>query len=80
MTIISVNDLSLFFGTKELFSGISFALNENDRMGIVGVNGCGKSTLLSMILGETEPDSGSLYISKQKSRGINNIVNDRDHI
>jgi len=70
MTIISVNDLSLFFGTKELFSGVSFALNENDKMGIVGVNGCGKSTLLSIILGDVEADSGSVYISKQKSIGI----------
>ena len=70
MTIISATDLSLFFGTKELFSGVSFALNENDKMGIVGVNGCGKSTLLSIILGDTEPDSGSIYISKQKSIGI----------
>jgi len=70
MTIISVNDISLSFGTNEILKNISFSLNENDRLGIVGVNGCGKSTLLSLILGEETPDSGNIYISKQKSIGV----------
>ena len=55
MTIISVNDLSLSFGPKDILKNVSFALNENDRLGIVGSNGCGKSTLLSLLLGRTEP-------------------------
>ena len=50
MTIISVNDLSLSFGPKDILKNVSFALNENDRLGIVGSNGCGKSTLLSLLL------------------------------
>ena len=70
MTIISVTDISLSFGTNEIFSGISFSLNENDKMGIVGVNGCGKSTLLSLLLGDREPDRGSVFISKQKTVGV----------
>ena len=47
MTILSVNGLSLSFGPKDILKDVSFALNENDRLGIVGANGCGKSTLLS---------------------------------
>ena len=70
MTIISVTDISLSFGTNEIFSGISFSLNENDKMGIVGVNGCGKSTLLSLLLGDREPDRGNVFISKQKTVGV----------
>ena len=53
MTILSVNGLSLSFGPKDILKDVSFALNENDRLGIVGANGCGKSTLLSLLLGRT---------------------------
>ena len=70
MTVISVNNISLSFGTNEIIKDISFSLEENDKMGIVGVNGCGKSTLLSIILGERDSDSGNVYISKQKSIGV----------
>ena len=65
MTVISVNNISLSFGTNEILRDISFSLNENDKLGIIGVNGCGKSTLLSLILGDRESDSGTVYISKQ---------------
>ena len=52
MTVISVNDVSLSFGARELFKNISFSLETNARLGIVGPNGCGKSTLLSLLLRE----------------------------
>ena len=70
MTVISVNNISLSFGTNEILKGISFSLNENDKLGIVGVNGCGKSTLLSLILGDRDADSGNVYISKQNTIGV----------
>lgn len=70
MTIISVNDLSLSFGPRDILKGVSFALNENDRLGIVGSNGCGKSTLLSLLLGKVEPTSGSVYINQNTTTGI----------
>lgn len=70
LIIISVNNISLSFGTNEILRDVSFALNETDKLGIIGVNGCGKSTLFRIILGEAEPDSGNIYISKQKSVGI----------
>ena len=70
MTVISVNNISLSFGTNEIIRDISFSLNENDKLGIIGVNGCGKSTLLSLILGDREADSGNVYISKQKTIGV----------
>jgi ATP-binding cassette subfamily F protein 3 len=70
MIALSVNKLSLSFGGEELFGGISFALNEGDRLGIIGVNGCGKSTLFKLILGEYEPDEGNVFIAKDKTVGI----------
>ncbi|MBQ2998946.1 MAG: ABC-F family ATP-binding cassette domain-containing protein, partial [Clostridia bacterium] len=70
MIILNVSNLSLSFGTKPILEGVTFALDEGDRCGVVGVNGCGKSTLFRMILGEQEPDEGAVYLSKNKSVGI----------
>ncbi len=70
MIAISADNLSLSFGTKKILEGVTFALNEDDRLGIVGVNGCGKSTLFRLILGEYEPDEGTVYRSKEKTLGI----------
>ncbi|MBO5416667.1 MAG: ABC-F family ATP-binding cassette domain-containing protein [Clostridia bacterium] len=70
MIAISVNKLALSFGTNEIFRDVSFALNEGDRLGIIGVNGCGKSTLFKLILGELSADEGNVFISKDKSVGV----------
>ncbi|MBQ9761179.1 MAG: ABC-F family ATP-binding cassette domain-containing protein [Clostridia bacterium] len=70
MIIISANDLSLSFGTVPVLEKVSFALEENDKLGIIGVNGCGKSTLFRLITGEQAPTEGSVYFSKDKTVGI----------
>ena len=70
MTAISITGLSLSFGVTPILQDISFSLEENDRLGIIGVNGCGKSTLFRLILGEHTPDSGNVYIAKGKTVGI----------
>ncbi len=70
MLAITVNELSMSFGTKEILNKISFSLEENDKLGIIGINGCGKSTLFKLIMGELEPSSGNIYIAKNKSVGI----------
>lgn len=70
MTVISINDLSLSFGTKPVLEKVSFALEENDRLGIIGVNGCGKSTLFRLITGELTPDEGQVFLSNGKTIGI----------
>ena len=70
MTVLSVNGLSLSFGPKNIFEDVSFALDESDRLGIVGANGCGKSTLLKLLLGEYAPDGGEVYIARDKKVGI----------
>ncbi len=70
MIAISVNDLSLSFGTTSILEKVSFALEENDKLGIIGVNGCGKSTLFRLITGAEEPTAGEVYLSKGKTVGI----------
>lgn len=70
MLAITVNDLSLSFGTVPVLEKVSFSLDETDRLGIIGVNGCGKSTLFKLILGELEPTDGNVYLAKGKTVGI----------
>ncbi len=70
MIAISVNELSLSFGTVPILEKVSFSLEENDKLGIIGVNGGGKSTLFRLLLGELEPNEGSVFLSKGKSIGI----------
>lgn len=70
MLAISINELSLSFGTTPILEKVSFSLEENDKLGIIGVNGCGKSTLFRLILGELEPTEGNVYLSKGKTVGV----------
>ena len=70
MIVFSCNGLSLSFGVNEILRGVSFSLNEGDKLGIVGVNGAGKSSLFKLILGEYEASEGSVFISKDKTVGL----------
>ena len=70
MIAISINDLTLRFGTTTILEKISFSLEENDKLGIIGVNGSGKSSLFKLILGEYDAEEGNVYISKGKSVGV----------
>ena len=70
MIVFSCNGLSLSFGTNEILSGVSFSLNEGDKLGIIGVNGAGKSSLFKLFTGEYEPSCGNVFYSKDKTVGI----------
>ena len=64
MALISVSSLSKSFGADELFSGVTFGIEDRDKVGLVGVNGCGKTTLMKILLGLEPSDSGEIYIRK----------------
>lgn len=64
MLVLDVNNLSKSFGYGFLFEGLSFSLNEGERISIVGPNGCGKSTLLKIIAKIENADCGSVGIKK----------------
>ena len=70
MIAISINDLTLRFGTTTILEKVSFSLEENDKLGIIGVNGSGKSSLFKLILGEYEAEEGNVFISKGKTVGV----------
>lgn len=57
---LQVEKLSKSFGDLILFEGLSFGVNEGDRVALIARNGAGKSTLLSMIAGTEGVDSGSI--------------------
>ena len=62
--MITVNDISVQFGGTTLFSEVSFAINENDKIALMGKNGAGKSTLLKIIAGESKPSTGAISAPK----------------
>ncbi len=64
MTIpLEIIDLSKTYDTKEAVQNISFKVNENEIIGILGPNGCGKTTTIGMILGLLKPTKGKVLIN-----------------
>ena len=64
MTIpLEIIDLSKTYDTKEAVRDISFKVNENEIIGILGPNGCGKTTTIGMILGLLKPTKGKVLIN-----------------
>lgn len=59
---MTVEQISKSYGEKILFKDASFGLNDQDKIGIVGVNGTGKSTFLRVIAGIEQPDEGQIAI------------------
>ena len=62
--MINLSNLSKNYGSKVLFEKVSLSINRGDKVGLIGPNGAGKSTLFSLILGDLEPSSGAVQISK----------------
>ncbi|HPG30685.1 MAG TPA: ABC-F family ATP-binding cassette domain-containing protein [bacterium] len=60
--MITVSNLSKYYGSQVLFDNITFTINKKERIGIVGRNGHGKSTLFKIILGIEESDSGKISV------------------
>ncbi|MDE6533988.1 MAG: ABC-F family ATP-binding cassette domain-containing protein [Muribaculaceae bacterium] len=58
--MVSVNNLTVEFSALPLFSNVSFVINPNDKIALVGKNGAGKSTMLKILAGLQLPSSGSI--------------------
>jgi ATP-binding cassette subfamily F protein 3 len=67
--MIKISNLSKSFGEQILFSELTLNVERRERVGLVGRNGHGKTTLFRMILGEVEPDTGSVLIPKKYKIG-----------
>lgn len=59
--LVTFNDVSLQYVDKNILKNVSFTINDNAKIGIVGMNGAGKSTILKLIVGELTPTSGVIY-------------------
>ena len=57
-SLLTLQNITLSFGDKSIFSNLFLSLKAGDRGAVVGRNGSGKSTLLKVLTGEAEPDSG----------------------
>ncbi len=63
--MISVDAISVEFSGQNLFSDVSFAINENDKIALMGKNGAGKSTMMKIIAGEQKPTRGHIRCPKE---------------
>ncbi len=71
MVDISVRDLNKFFVIGEnLLQGLTFEIQEGERVAILGRNGCGKTTLFKIITGEMDYDGGEVYVNPNKKLGM----------
>ncbi|MFT5200542.1 MAG: sulfate-transporting ATPase, partial [Planctomycetota bacterium] len=60
--VVHIRDLKKGYGDRVLFEGLDFDIPPQAKLGVIGGNGRGKTTLLRLILGEEEPDAGSVEI------------------
>ncbi len=67
--MISLNGISVRYGSKVLFDEVSLRVSGKDRVSLVGSNGAGKSTMLKVIAGINTPDSGEVAISRHTTIG-----------
>lgn len=78
MIIAQAQNLEQHFGANTIFSGITFSIPDNARIGLVGPNGAGKTTLLKIMTGQQEPTNGSFTINKGIDVGYIAQENDLD--
>ena len=67
--ILSCNHICKSYGVDIILDDCSFFINDNEKVAIVGNNGAGKSTIMKIIMGESNADSGSVIIGKDKTIG-----------
>jgi len=58
--VLEVNDIYKAYGDNKVLNGVSFKVNKEDKIAIIGGNGAGKTTLVEIIMGNIKPDSGSV--------------------
>ncbi len=60
MNLINIENITKYYTDTPLFNNASFTVDEQEKIGIIGINGTGKTTLLKMLIGAEEPDEGTI--------------------
>ena len=68
--MLSVNDLSMQFGSSVLFSRVDLQFTPGNCYGIIGANGAGKSTFIKILSGELEPTGGSVTLDAKQRMSV----------
>lgn len=69
MIALSLNNIQKSYGIDTILKNVTFAVNENEKVGLVGSNGAGKTTIFKIICGDVKPDSGDIFIGNGKKVG-----------
>lgn len=69
MALVSVNNLTVSFSDSDIFSAVSFQMEQGDKVGLIGVNGAGKTTLFKALTGEYQPSDGTVSFGKETRVG-----------
>lgn len=69
-TMLTVNDINVFYGTIHAIKGVSLEVNEGEIVTLIGANGAGKSTILRTISGLLKPKTGSIQFEGQEIAGM----------
>ena len=67
--ILACQNISKSFGVEPVIRNVSFHVEDQEKVAIVGINGAGKSTLLKIIVGELPADEGTVTLAKGKTLG-----------
>ncbi len=74
--VISLENISKYYNGNQVLKNVALTIEDNDRIGLIGINGCGKSTLLKIITGkelpetQQEPDVAHISVSKNMTIGF----------
>lgn len=69
MIVLSCSNLTKSYIVDKVLDNISFSINHDEKIGLVGLNGAGKSTLFNILIGELSEDSGNIFVSKDAKLG-----------
>ncbi len=64
MPILTIEKISKDFRHRPLFSDVTFSIDHNERIGLIGTNGSGKTTLMNIAAAQEQPDSGIVHIAE----------------
>src|SRR5574344_56993 len=68
--LVSINNLSKFYGATQILNNINLTIDDNDRIGLIGANGAGKSTLLNIIEGTLDFEEGTKDLGTDLTMGF----------